>query len=208
MMKRLMSIVAIVSTAFVALLVVAMFSPLVPKINDWLTDQWEDPKGDVLIVLGAEQLGDGTIGITSYWRSVYAVRAFRSGGFQRLVISGGRQGDPQSPSVARAMADFIVAGGVPREAITLEERSTSTRENALFTAELIKDWPGTKVLLTSDCHIRRARRAFARVGIGVVPAPIPDIGKRWNNWLNRWECSWTVGDELVKNVYYVWRGWA
>lgn len=207
-MKRLKSIVAVVSTTFVALLAVVLFSPLVPRLNDWLTDRWEDPKGDVLIVLGADQLGDGTIGLASYWRSVYAVRAFRSGGFRRVVISGGKLGYPQSPSVARAMADFIVAGGVPREAITLEERSLSTHENALYTAELIRDWPGTKVLLTSDCHIRRARRAFARAGITVIPAPVPDIGKRWNNWISRWECSWIVGGELVKNGYYVLRGWA
>jgi uncharacterized SAM-binding protein YcdF (DUF218 family) len=207
LLKRLGSILTSLAVALVLLVVVAYTSPIVPAISHWLTGQWEEPKGDVLIVLGAEELGDGTIGMVSYWRSVYAVRAYRAGDFQRIVISGGSQGNTESPSVARAMSDFIVASGVPREAIWLEEHSQSTRENALFTATLIRNWPGKKVLLTSDCHMRRAHRAFARVGIDTIPAPIPDIGKRWNSWLSRWDCIWTVAEELVEFAYYMARGW-
>ena len=207
MLARLKSIFTSLSTGFVLLLAVAYFTPAVPAISHWLTGPWQEPKGDILIVLSADQLGDGTLGVVSYWRSVYAVRAYRSSGFQRVVISGGKLGFSQSPSIARAMADFMVALGVPRQVISLEERSLSTRENALFTADLVRDWPGTKVLLTSDCHMRRARLAFARVGIDTIPAPIPDIGKRWNAWLARWECCWTVAGELVKFAYYAARGW-
>src|SRR5712671_2759855 len=36
-------------------------------------------------------------------------RAYRAGGFQRVVISGGGHGNTESPSVARAMADFMLA---------------------------------------------------------------------------------------------------
>jgi uncharacterized SAM-binding protein YcdF (DUF218 family) len=206
-LARLRSVFPALATGFVLLLAVAYLSPAVPALSRWLTGPWHEPKGDVLIVLGADQLGDGTLGVVSYWRSVYAVRAWRQGGFERIVISGGRLGSPQSPSLARSMADFIVALGAPREAIWLEERSRSTRENALFTAALIRDWPGKKVLLTSDCHMRRASRAFARAGINAIPAPIPDIGKRWNTWRDRWDCSWTVAGELVKFAYYAARGW-
>lgn len=206
LLKRLGSILTFLAVALVVFLAVAYTSPIVPAISHWLTGPWEEPTGDVLIVLGAEELGDGTIGVVSYWRSVYAVRAYRAGGFQRVVISGGRQGSKE-PSVARAMADFIVASGVPREAIWLEEHSQSTRENALFTAALILNWPGKKVLLTSDCHMRRAHRAFARVGIDTIPAPIPDLGKRWNSWVSRWDCIWMAADELVKFGYYMARGW-
>jgi uncharacterized SAM-binding protein YcdF (DUF218 family) len=207
LITRLRSILNSLTVALMLLLVVAYMSPIVPIISNWLTGQWQEPKGDVLIVLGADELGDGTIGIASYWRSVYAVRAYRAGGFQRIVISGVEHGNPESASVARAMADFIVALGVPREAIWMEEHSQSTRENALFTATLIRDWPGKKVLLTSDCHMRRAHGAFSRVGIDTIPAPVPDIGKRWNSWLSRWDYIWTVAGELVKFAYYMARGW-
>jgi uncharacterized SAM-binding protein YcdF (DUF218 family) len=120
---RLKSIFTSLAVGLVLLLVVTHVSPIVPAISHWLTGQWEQPKGDILIVLSADQLGDGTLGLASYWRSVYAVRAWRSGAFQRIVISGGKLGYAQSPSIARAMADFIVALGVPREAIWMEEHT-------------------------------------------------------------------------------------
>jgi uncharacterized SAM-binding protein YcdF (DUF218 family) len=149
-MKRLRRAFGSFSVVFVILLAVLHFTRLVPAITGWLSDDWPEPKGDTLVVLGAEQLGDGTLGVSSYWRSLYAVRAYRTGGFQRVVVSGGKLGYAQSTSLARAMADFMVGLGVPRQVITLEERSTSTRENAVDTAALIRGWPGTKVLLTSD----------------------------------------------------------
>ena len=40
-----------------------------------LAGTWKDPRGDVLIVLGGDVQSDGTIGLHSYWRTVYAARA-------------------------------------------------------------------------------------------------------------------------------------
>jgi uncharacterized SAM-binding protein YcdF (DUF218 family) len=205
--SRLWQFFSSAAACFVLLLILLYTSPLVPRLAEWLTGRWEQPKGDILIVLGGDQLSDGTIGIASYWRSVYAVRAFRTGGFKRIVVTGGLVG-PHSPmSVARAMADFMAGLGVPRDAITIEEHSRSTRENALFTARMIAGWPGTKVLLSSDIHMRRAHATFAHAGVDTIPAPIPDIGKRWNNWAARWDCIWEVGVGFVKYGYYAMRGW-
>jgi uncharacterized SAM-binding protein YcdF (DUF218 family) len=191
----------------VIVLAVLYTSPLVPRVARWLTGDWEDAKGDVLIVLGGNQLGDGTLGVESYWRSVYAWWAFRDGGFRKVVITGGPNPDSGGRPVAQVMADFMTALGVPREAITLEEKSQSTRENALMTVPLVRDMPGTKVLLTSDIHMRRARAAFARAGLQTVPAPIPDVRKRWNSWVDRWACIFDVGVGLAKYGYYAARGW-
>jgi uncharacterized SAM-binding protein YcdF (DUF218 family) len=207
LLLRLWRIFRSASACFVLLLILLYTSPLVPALATWLTGRWEAPKGDVLIVLGGDQQGDGTLGIVSYWRCVYAVRAFRPGGFQRIVVSGGIGDSRGSISIARAMADFMVGMGVPRDAITLEEQSKSTRENALFTARMIRDWPGTKVLLSSDIHMRRAHATFESAGLDTVPAPIPDIGKRWNNWASRWDCIRDVGIASVKYGYYAMRGW-
>lgn len=207
MIGRLSRAFAGASVAFVLLLIVCYTSPLIPALARWLTGQWEQPRGDVLIVLGADQLDDGTPGVVSYWRSLYAARAFRSGGFHRVVVSGGRLGDSGSVSVARAMVEVMISMGVPRDVVSLEEQSMSTRENALFTAKMIQGWPGTRVLLTSDIHMRRAHAAFARAGVSTIPAPIPDVGKRWNYWPQRWDCIWDVGFALLKYPYYAARGW-
>ena len=182
-------------------------TPVVPAVTRILTDRWEDPTGDTLIVLGAEQLGDGTLGLSSYWRAVYAVRAWRAGQCKRIVFSGGRMGNEGSSSLAAEMGRFAAGLGVPAEIITIEERSQSTRENALFTTEIVRNWPGTRVLMTSDCHMLRSRLSFERAGLTVRPAPIPDIGKRWNRWPARWECIWTVALEAAKLGYYRTRGW-
>src|SRR5688500_4046175 len=56
-------------------------TPVVPSVTRVLTDRWDDPAGDVLIVPGADQLGDGTLGTGSYWRTLYAVRAWRAGNY-------------------------------------------------------------------------------------------------------------------------------
>ena len=59
--------------------------PLVPAIANRLADRWDDPRGEVLVVLGADLLGDGTLGLSSYWRSVYGVRAYRKLGAAEIV---------------------------------------------------------------------------------------------------------------------------
>jgi uncharacterized SAM-binding protein YcdF (DUF218 family) len=211
---RLWRIFRTASACFVLLLIVLYTSPLVPRLSGWLTGDWGDPKGDVLIILGGTQLGDGTFGPNSYWRAVYGAQIFREGGFRRLVITGGHGGYPNTISIAEAMANLMVALGVPRQDITLEEASHSTRENALMTSRLFNqrasagsEWTGRKVLLSSDIHMRRARAAFARAGLVTIPAPSPDFGKRWNVWTERWNCIGEVGLEWVKYGYYKMRGW-
>jgi uncharacterized SAM-binding protein YcdF (DUF218 family) len=212
---RLWRIFRTASAGFVLLLIVLYTSPLVPRLSGWLTGNWGDPKGDVLIVLGGTQLGDGTFGVNSYWRAVYGAQIFRQGGFRRLVVTGGRGGYPNTISIAQAMANLMVGLGVPREDITLEEESRSTRENALFTARLFNQQAGVgsewrtsrKVLLSSDIHMRRAHAAFQRAGLDTVPAPSPDVGKRWGVWTERWNCIGEVSLEWVKYGYYKMRGW-
>jgi len=118
---------------------------------------------DVLIVVAAERIDGDTLGLSSYWRSVYAGRAWRAGGFRRVVVAGA--------GVAPLIRDFLVGHGVPADAITLEEASTSTRENALNVARLLSGTPGTKVLLTSDYHMFRAGRPSGKPASMCGPSP-------------------------------------
>jgi uncharacterized SAM-binding protein YcdF (DUF218 family) len=147
-----------------------------------LAGPWEDPNGDVLIVLGGSLLDKGLMGQSSYWRSVYALRAWRQGSFQKIVINGG----PADCSIAEPMRDFLDAHGVPREAIQIETQSRSTHENAVRVAELLTRVPGRKILLTSDYHVFRAYRAFKKAGLDVLPRPFPDVRKRAVGWAGRW----------------------
>jgi uncharacterized SAM-binding protein YcdF (DUF218 family) len=105
------------------------------------------------------------------------------------------------------MRDFFVCQGVPASAILIEGRSTSTRENAVFTAEMLRGIPGPYVLLTSDYHMFRAHRAFQKAGVEVTPAPFSDVLKTFNSPLKRWDGFLVLLTETTKIIYYRARGW-
>jgi uncharacterized SAM-binding protein YcdF (DUF218 family) len=186
------------------LLVLFSTTPLVAWWAGVLAGPWEDPQGDVLIVLGGSLLGDGVMGPSSYWRSPYAMLSWRAGGFHRVVISGG---GPERASIAEVMRDFLECLGVPPSAIQVETRSRSTRENALYVKELLAGVPGRKVLLTSDYHMFRAHRAFRKVGLEVLPRPFPDARKRASGWSGRWPAFLDLVAETIRIGYYYIRGW-
>jgi uncharacterized SAM-binding protein YcdF (DUF218 family) len=169
-----------------------------------LSGAWNEPKGDILIVLGGDTLDD-MIGESSYWRSVYAARVWRERTFRQLVISGGGKAGAAAPAIQ--MKTFVVCAGVPEPVVRTETDSTSTRENALYTARLLKDVPGRKVLLASDYHAFRAYRCFRKAGLDVVPSPFPDALKRVGVWRKRWPQFIDLWIEIAKIGYYKTRGW-
>ena len=191
--------------AWVGVLVVLVTTT--PMISWWsrvFAGPWDDPNGDVLIVLGGSLLMDGVIGQDSYWRSTYAAFTWADGSFHRVIISGG--GNQQSP-IAGPMRDFLEYRGVPGTAIQVETRSQNTHENALNVKELLTGVSGRKVLLTSDYHMFRASRAFKKAGLDVQPRPFPDAGKRASTWAGRWPAFLDLAEETVKIAYYYLRGW-
>ena len=193
---------ALASIGFLYLLVT------VTPIDGWwircLARPWNDPKGEVLVVLGSDTVRD-VIGWSSYWRSVYAVRAWREGGFREVVVSGG-SGQGEVP-IAERMRDFMVSQGIPASSIRVENQSRSTRENALKSKAILDAIPGRKILLTSDFHMFRAYRVFRKAGIAVEPRPLPDAAKQITGWENRWPVFLSLCLETAKIGYYFVRGW-
>lgn len=183
-----------------------LFISLVPVASWWATrlaGPWNDPKGEVLVVLGGALQDTGYLGRNSYLRALYASMIYKEGGVKHVVISGGT--DSRSP-VALLMRDAMVALGVPREVILVETQSNSTRENAMYSKAILDNLKGRKVLLTSDYHMYRAHRVFQKAGIDIAPRPFPDARKR-NGLQGRWPAFWEVVTESLKIVYYKIRGW-
>jgi uncharacterized SAM-binding protein YcdF (DUF218 family) len=187
-----------------ALVVIVTLTPLVSWWASGLAGLWGDQCGDTLIVLGGASAQGGVIAQSTYWRSAYAVKAYRTCGMQKIILTGGNvNGTPVSDS----MASFVESQGVPPERIVRETRSTSTRENALYTQLLLANSASPLVLLTSDFHMFRARRLFEQLGMAVQPRPIPDALKRATNWQGRWPAFLDLVLETVKITYYYARGW-
>lgn len=158
----------------------------------------DQPKGDVLIVLSAANDDNGGISYSSYWRARQAIYAWQTGGFSRIVITGG--GGP-------GIENYLLANGVPRGVLIAEWRSKSTRESGINVARLIENLPGKRVLLTSDFHMFRAIRVFRKVGVDAVPLAVPDILHSTEHWTGRFGACWAMALESAKIVNYRLRGW-
>jgi uncharacterized SAM-binding protein YcdF (DUF218 family) len=183
-------------------MVIVTCLPLVNWLTSYFSGPMAQPQGDVLIVLSAGNPQDGVLGYSSYLRAQYAIWAYRDRVAPRVVIAGGGGAHP----AAQAMRDVLVANGVPREAITVESESRSTRENALNLRPILRS--GRRlVLITSDYHMYRAQHVFQKLGITVQPMPIPDAGKRGATWSTRWPAFLDLCSESVKIAYYRLRSW-
>jgi uncharacterized SAM-binding protein YcdF (DUF218 family) len=183
--------------------VAILFTPLTKWWLEALTGPWESPAGNVMVVLGGDQVGTGAAGPSTHWRCFHAAHLWKRGGFQRLVLSGAGE-----PPLADEMKRMLVIAGVPEEFIATEMRSTTTRENALETANLGWNREDRLVLVSSDFHMRRATAAFRRAGLEVTPCPAPDGIKQYLRVATRWSLALELGIETVKYGYYRLRQWA
>lgn len=192
------------AAAIGSLWLVVAFTPLVHWWATMLAGRWEEPKGDVLVVLAGSEMEGDILGESTYWRCVYALMAFRQGWARRIYVSGGSGSERP---VAELMRLFLVGQGVPPQAVLAEVDSLSTRESTLNLVPALKREQGTPVLLTSDFHMYRAWRAFRKAGVTLRPAPIPDARKRAVRWQRRWDAFLDLATETIKIVYYRARGW-
>jgi uncharacterized SAM-binding protein YcdF (DUF218 family) len=205
-MRRMKQVILTVSVCFTILFSVIEFTPVLSWYASWLAGPWDKPDGDVLIILSSDAQPSGVMGLGSYWSCFYAIQAWRKSHFRAIVVSGGHFSDVQQ-SAAVLMSEFLAFHGIPKEKIFVEDQSTSTREDAVLTARMISQWPGRKVLLTSDYHMFRALRAFEAVGLSVLPRPFPDIVLNYNSITERVPAFWTLGRESLTILYYRFKGW-
>jgi uncharacterized SAM-binding protein YcdF (DUF218 family) len=139
------------------------------------------------------------IGQNTYWRTVHAIAVWRAGHFSKILVCGHRTEEMVKP--------FLLAAGIPADAILIENRSETTRENAQFAKPILAGLPGPYVLLTSDFHMYRAARCFEHEGIPVETMPAPDIANRFRNPAERWECFHGMMLEFGATAVYRMRGW-
>jgi uncharacterized SAM-binding protein YcdF (DUF218 family) len=187
------------------LVIIVTCTPAVQWAGRRLAGPWEQPQGDVLVVLGAAVDQSGTLSYSSYLRAEYARRAFRDGHFRRMLILGGRK--RTSPPVSLAMKSYMEYSGLPGGLIDTEITSISTRENALEARRFLTDPNESVVVLTSDYHAYRAERVFRKAGLRPKMWPIPDVCKRGANPALRWSAFVDLVIESAKIVYYFARRW-
>ena len=124
---------------------------------------------DVVFVLGAGLYNDDILP-TLEARLDQALLYFENNPDAMFIVCGG-YGEGQTVSEARAMANFLIAGGIPDSQLILEDLSTNTYENFVFALELLDGYfPDgfSSVVITNNFHMYRS--GYLARHLGVRPA--------------------------------------
>jgi len=183
----------------------------------------DDARGaDTVIVLGGGARtftnGEAVIGVPttpSVLRALEGARVAKLIGARLVIASGGRpRPDIQLRPESQILREALIAAGVGPERIVEESTSTTTREEALFIAPILRAHAvGRSVLVTSPTHMRRALAAFRSEGLYVVPSVATVRSTHIDQPLFLWPNaeSLAASDETIYDyaatLYYWWRGW-
>lgn len=123
--------------------------------------------GTTIVALGAGLRPDGTMPDVLVGRLMKTLQVARADEDASIIVTGGK---PQNGlAEADAMADWLAAQGVDPARIHKEDRSTSTVQNALNSAEILRSLrPEQLVVVTSANHVRRASALFELVAETVL----------------------------------------
>ncbi len=167
-----------------------LFAAATPALSSYLLQRAESGlrrnvdfrEAQAIVVLGGEvRPGNGgdipdRLGALALERVMLAADAHRR---LRLpvAVSGGRAGGARPSEAALMKAALDGNFAVPVD--WTEDRSRTTWENALHTAELLRPAKVTTVVLVSQAwHLPRALWAFERAGLKALPWPAPRTALR------------------------------
>jgi len=185
----------ITSLIIVVILVLVMISfPPWPLMAKWLDVNNRPEKVDVLITLG----GDSE-------RELYAAELYRFGFAPKIIMSG-------YGSSTLQMANKAVQAGVRVQDIIVEDKSTNTYENAVYSREIVlKQNFKSAIVVTSPYHMRRTKLVFGRVfrntGVKLLYCSTKDSGFNTDGRCTSDTDRQLVKREYVKLVYYWLRYW-
>lgn len=179
------------------------------------------PEGDVIVILGGALAYPVSprleIELTEQAdRVLYAARLYRAGKAPLILASGGKLPWSRSGHEAEIIKALLVEWEIPAEDILTEPNSRTTRENALYTKQLLADQRLERILLvTSAIHMPRAKTTFENLGIEVIPAVtditvVEHLDGTLLDWLPSAEALKT-SSQAIKEYLGIWvywiRGW-
>ncbi|MDQ0243658.1 uncharacterized SAM-binding protein YcdF (DUF218 family) [Bacillus fengqiuensis] len=145
-----------------------------------LEARYEPPEvvqGDVIVMLGGgatsdtpDITGEGHLSGSAANRLLTAARLYHETKLPVIVSGGSVYSDSglEAEIAKRQLIDL----GVPKENILTETRSLNTKQNALYTKEIMEErkWEHP-IVVTSAFHMERAVRNFAQAGLEAQPYP-------------------------------------
>jgi uncharacterized SAM-binding protein YcdF (DUF218 family) len=116
-------------------------------------------------------------------RLFQGLRLLKSDYVDQLILSGG-SGYVLFPELKESLytGSYLEAIDISADEVILESESRNTRENALYTYNLVKENGYENepiILITSAYHMRRAIATFEKLGLNVIPYPAePSFSER------------------------------
>lgn len=215
-------------TITIALLTAALlliYFSTIPFTTSWLNSllsipkplSLKDQKADAIVVLGAgryrnaTEYGGDTVSSFSLERIRYAALLQRKTNLPLLATGGSPTGEPISE--AELMKKTLQqAFSVPVKWI--ETKSATTWENSLYSSKLLKQNNiKTILLVTHAWHMPRAKKAFEKNGMIVLPAatrfyresPLKKGGLRWIPNASAQYQNWYIFHEIIGSWWYQYK---
>ncbi|MFJ8069035.1 YdcF family protein [Peribacillus sp. NPDC096447] len=154
--------------------VLGYFGFLHMKIQETIHQQIPE-NADYLIILGARVKGS-VPSLSLQYRIDKAAEYLSANKHTVAIVSGGK-GPGEEISEAKAMQQGLIAQGIEEARIMMEDKSTTTQENIVFSKELIPDTAASGLIVSNDFHIYRAVDIAKREGLDIkgMPAKTPKV---------------------------------
>ena len=84
-----------------------------------------------------------------------------------IIIPSGGRGSDEKLSEAESMKNYLTERGIPEDHIIMEDRSTTTEDNVIFSGRIVRSREGGRriALISSNYHVYRCLRIAAREGL-------------------------------------------
>ena len=179
------------------------------------------PTADVIVLLGGDvglPVPPRTESQLHGNRLLHAFRLFEASKAPLILVTGGNVFPQEGLSAEATYSKAILAGwGVPDDAILTESKSRNTRQNALYSHQILSAQGIDRILLvTSAFHMPRAAAVFRHAGFEVMPSPSsvsvtdyrrPKLLDWWPSLGNLGKAQAFMRERLGIFVYRL-RGWA
>jgi uncharacterized SAM-binding protein YcdF (DUF218 family) len=152
---------------------------------------------DVIIVLGCQAWTPAGISPCIRARADHAADLYRQGLARHVIPTGWTSA--HGPSEAATLTVVLLAAGVPRSAIVIDDQAQNTIQN-IRNSQVIMAAHGwhTAILVTEPYHINRAALIARDAGLTAFSSPAPDSP----DWRDPWSRIWHVERDTLSLMLY------
>ena len=197
----LLRLCRILGAICVVLFLIVALTPVPNVLYAWMAVPSRLEPAQAIVVLGSSVNEDGILEDESLRRAIQGILLYRKGLSPRILFTGYTlPGGPAEAQVRGALARQL---GMPDEAVLVETRARTTREEAALAAAMLQGQGIRRILLVTDeIHLVRAQRLFARAGFEVLPAPAAEPSRTSTAPEGRLNLARIVLGEALAQVYY------